>query len=231
MARSPLFSRTASRLADASSVAVIGLGRFGGALALELEAQKTEVLGIDANEDTVQSYNGRLNHVVRADSTREEVLRQLAVHEFDVVVVGIGTDIEASILTSSRLLKFNKPIVWAKAISEPHAEILEQLGVHHVVRPEHDMGRRVAHLVRGGMLDYVEFEGGFVLIRTRPPALAQDRPLGVLGLRDKHGITVVAAKRPDGRWQPANAQTVLYEEDEILVEGNKQQAEDFSRLL
>lgn len=226
-----MFSRTASRLADASSVAVIGLGRFGGALALELEAQKTEVLGIDANEDTVQSYNGRLNHVVRADSTREEVLRQLAVHEFDVVVVGIGTDIEASILTSSRLLKFNKPIVWAKAISEPHAEILEQLGVHHVVRPEHDMGRRVAHLVRGGMLDYVEFEGGFVLIRTRPPALAQDRPLGVLGLRDKHGITVVAAKRPDGRWQPANAQTVLYEEDEILVEGNKQQAEDFSRLL
>lgn len=169
--------------------------------------------------------------MVRADSTREEVLRQLAVHEFDVVVVGIGTDIEASILTSSRLLKFNKPIVWAKAISEPHAEILEQLGVHHVVRPEHDMGRRVAHLVRGGMLDYVEFEGGFVLIRTRPPALAQDRPLGVLGLRDKHGITVVAAKRPDGRWQPANAQTVLYEEDEILVEGNKQQAEDFSRLL
>lgn len=226
-----MFSRTASRLADASSVAVIGLGRFGGALALELEAQKTEVMGIDANEDTVQSYNGRLSHVVRADSTREEVLRQLAVHEFDVVVVGIGTDIEASILTSSRLLKFNKPIVWAKAISEPHAEILEQLGVHHVVRPEHDMGRRVAHLVRGGMLDYVEFEGGFVLIRTRPPALAQDRPLGVLGLRDKYGITVVAAKRPDGRWQPANAQTVLYEEDEILVEGNKQQTEDFSRLL
>jgi trk system potassium uptake protein TrkA len=211
-------------------VAVIGLGRFGGALALELEAQKTEVLGIDANEDTVQSYSGQLTHVVKADATREEVLRQLGVHEFDVVVVGIGSDIEASILTSSRLLKFGKPIVWAKAISEPHAEILEQLGVHHVVRPEHDMGRRVAHLVRGGMLDYVEFEGDFILIRTRPPAVAQDRPLGVLGLRDKYGITVVASKSPDGRWQPATAQTVLYEDDEILVEGNKHQTEAFSRL-
>jgi len=212
-------------------VAVIGLGRFGGALALELEAQKTEVLGIDAREDTVQAYNGQLTHVVRADSTREEVLRQLGVHEFDVVVVGIGSDIEASILTSSRLLKFGKPVVWAKAISEPHAEILEQLGVHHVVRPEHDMGRRVAHLVRGGMLDYVEFEGDFILIRTRPPAVAQDRPLGVLGLRDKYGITVVASKSPDGRWEPANSQTVLYDDDEILVEGNKQQTEAFSRLL
>jgi trk system potassium uptake protein TrkA len=212
-------------------VAVIGLGRFGGALALELEAQKTEVLGIDAHEDTVQAYNGQLTHVVRADSTREEVLRQLGVHEFDVVVVGIGSDIEASILTSSRLLKFGKPVIWAKAISEPHAEILEQLGVHHVVRPEHDMGRRVAHLVRGGMLDYVEFEGDFILIRTRPPAVAQDRPLGVLGLRDKYGITIVASKGPDGRWEPANSQTVLYDEDEILVEGNKQQTEAFSRLL
>jgi trk system potassium uptake protein len=231
LARSQFFSRAVSRIPDASTVAVIGLGRFGGALALELESQKTEVLGIDTDEDTVQSYNGRLTHVVRADSTREEVLRQLSVHEFDVVVVGIGTDIEASILTSSRLLKFGKPTVWAKAISEPHAEILEQLGVHHVVRPEHDMGRRVAHLVRGGMLDYIEFEGDFVLIRTRPPGLAQDRPLGVLGLRDKYGITVVASKSPDGRWEPANAQTVLYDEDEILIEGNRKQAEDFSRLL
>ena len=98
---------------------VIGLGRFGGSLALELEAQGTEVLGIDANEEIVQSFNGLLTHVVRADSTREEVLRQLSVHEFDRAVVGIGSDIEASILTTSRLLKFQHPQIWAKAISEP----------------------------------------------------------------------------------------------------------------
>ena len=231
MARSQFFSRTGSTIPETGSVAVIGLGRFGGALALELEAQKTEVLGIDANEETVQSYNGLLTHVVRADATREEVLRQLGVPDFDVVVVGIGTDIQASILTSSRLLKFGKPVIWAKAISEPHAEILEQLGVHHVVRPEHDMGRRVAHLVRGGMLDYIEFEGDFVLIRTRPPELAQDRPLGVLGLRDKYGITIVASKSADGRWEPANTQTVLFDGDEILIEGDRKRIEEFSRFI
>lgn len=211
------------------AVAVIGLGRFGGALALELEAAGTEVLGIDMREETVQAYNGLLTHVVRADSTKEEVLRQLSVPEFDRVVVGIGTDVEASILTTSRLLKFKHPEIWAKAISEPHAEILEQLGVQHVIRPEHDMGRRVAHLVRGTMRDYVEFEDDYVMTRTSPPAVAQNRPLGVLGIRDSFGVTVVAVKRQGGKWEHTTAQTVLYADDEIIVAGPRDKAEDFSQ--
>lgn len=209
---------------------VIGLGRFGGSLALELEAQGTEVLGIDASEDIVQSYNGRLTHVVRADSTKEEVLRQLSVHEFDRAVVGIGSDIEASILTTSRLLKFQRPQIWAKAISDPHAEILGQLGVEHVIRPEHDMGKRVAHLVLGSILDYVEFEDDFVMIRTSPPAAVCDRPLGVLGLREKFGVTIVAVKRPGGVWGHTTAQTVLYDDDQIIVQGTKAKAERFSTM-
>jgi len=225
-----LFSRSPESGAHADTVVVIGLGRFGGSLALELEAQGTEVLGIDSSEDTVQSYNGRLTHVVRADSTKEEVLRQLSVHEFDRAVVGIGSDIEASILTTSRLLMFKKPQIWAKAISEPHAEILNQLGVDHVIRPEHDMGKRVAHLVRGSLLDYVEFEDDFVMIRTSPPTEARDRPLGVLGLRDKYGITIVAVKRPGGIWGHTTAQTVLYDDDQIIVQGSKTQAERFSNM-
>lgn len=230
MARNIFSSHSAGGVDKASSVVVIGLGRFGGSLALELEAQGTEVLGIDASEDIVQSYNGRLTHVVRADSTKEEALRQLSVHEFDRAVVGIGSDIEASILTTSRILKFQRPQIWAKAISEPHAEILGQLGVEHVIRPEHDMGRRVAHLVLGSILDYVEFEDDFVMIRTSPPAAARDRPLGVLGLRDKFGITIVAVKRPGGVWGHTTAQTVLYDDDQIIVQGSKTKAERFSTM-
>ena len=230
MARNIFSSHSAAASDKASSVVVIGLGRFGGSLALELEAQGTEVLGIDASEDIVQSYNGRLTHVVRADSTKEEALRQLSVHEFDRAVVGIGSDIEASILTTSRILKFQRPQIWAKAISEPHAEILGQLGVEHVIRPEHDMGKRVAHLVLGSILDYVEFEDDFVMVRTSPPAVARDRPLGVVGLREKYGVTVVAVKRPGGIWGHTTAQTVLYEEDQIIVQGAKAQAERFSTM-
>ncbi|MFP5367124.1 MAG: potassium channel family protein, partial [Actinomycetes bacterium] len=181
------FVRKTGRGAQADSVAVIGLGRFGGSLALELEAQGTEVLGIDASEDVVQSYNGRLTHVVRADSTKEEVLRQLSVHEFDRAVVGIGSDLEASILTTSRLLTFERPEIWAKAISRQHGQILERLGVHHVVLPEHEMGERVAHLVTGRMLDFIEFDDDYALVKTVAPDIATGMPLGQSQVRSRYG--------------------------------------------
>ena len=167
MARFAIFGAdTSRRIAEADSVAVIGLGRFGSSLALELMASGTEVLGIDVDEDLVQALNGELTQVVRADSTKEEVLRQLAVDEFDRVVVAIGDDISASILTCSVLLSMKIPVIWAKAVDDQHGLILEQLGVHHVIYPEKDMGRRVAHLVRGAALDYIEIERGYALVKV-----------------------------------------------------------------
>ena len=118
------------------------------------------MLGIDRDEELVQSLNGQLTHVVRADSTKEEVLRQLAVHEFDRVVVAIGGDIQASILTTSLLLHSIPHL--GEGGHDQHGQILEQLGVQHVIYPEKDMGRRVAHLVRGAALDYIE------IARTSP---------------------------------------------------------------
>ena len=112
---------------------------------------------------------GRLTHVVEADTTDEEAMRQLSMHEFTRAVIGIGNDLEASILSASVLLKLGVRDIWAKAISDSHARILSQIGVHHVVRPEHDMGKRVAHLVRGRMLDYIEFDDGYAIVKTRPP--------------------------------------------------------------
>ncbi len=232
MAKHPLFSsKSLERIAEANSVVVIGLGRFGGSLALELAASGTEVLGIDADADVVQSFNGLLTHVVRADSTKEEVLRQLSVHEFDRAVVGIGSDLEASILTTSALLRFNIPEIWAKAVSTAHGQILDQLGVKHVIHPEQDMGRRVAHLVRGAMLDYVEFEDGFAMVKTRPPREAQNQPLSATGIRNKHHVTVVAVKRQSGEWDYATPQTVLNAEDQIIVAGATAAAERFATLL
>ena len=142
MARFAIFGAdTSRRIAEADSVAVIGLGRFGSSLALELMAGGTDVLGIDVDEDLVQALNGQLTQVVRADSTKEEALRQLAVDEFDRVVVAIGDDISASILTCSVLLSLKIPVIWAKVGDDRHGLILEQLGVHHVIYPEKDMGR------------------------------------------------------------------------------------------
>lgn len=218
------------RIAAADSVAVIGLGRFGRSLALELMASGTEVLGVDADEDIVQSLNGQLSHVVMADSTKEDALRQLAVPEFDRVVVAIGSDVQASILTTSLLLTFRPQHLWAKAVSDPHGRILEQLGVRHVIYPEKDMGRRVAHLVRGAMQDYLEIGDDFALVKTTPSARFVGMPLGELRIRSEHGVTVTAVKRPGERWSYATAETVLSPDDVILIAGETRRAEAFSQL-
>ncbi|WP_227497130.1 potassium channel family protein [Planctomonas psychrotolerans] len=231
MANFALFgSSQPTRIAEADSVAVIGLGRFGSALALELMASGTEVLGIDAREDTVQNHNGLLTHVVRADSTKEEVLRQLAVPEFDRVVVAIGSDIQASILTASLLLKLNIPNIWAKAVSDPHGEILDRLGVHHVIYPEKDMGQRVAHLVRGAMQDYIEVGDDFALVKTVPPRAVIGMPLGESKIRATHGVTVTAFERPGAGWKYTTVDTVLEPGDIVLIAGQTKKVEAFSQL-
>ncbi|MFJ3598799.1 MULTISPECIES: potassium channel family protein [unclassified Streptomyces] len=212
------------------SVVVIGLGRFGRALALELVDEDTEVLGIDENAEVVQAISGSLTHAVRADSTKEDALRQLGVHEFDRAVVAIGTDLEASILTASLLISFGIENVWAKAISKAHGRILTQLGVHHVVYPEHDMGQRVAHLVRGRMLDYIEFEDGFAMVKTNPPADIIGLPLANSAVRTRHGITVVAIKRPGEGFTYATPDTVVEADDTIIVAGRTRATERFSEL-
>lgn len=210
------------------AVVVIGLGRFGTALALELESLGTQVLGIDGDPKTVQELSGDLTHIVQADSTDEEALRQLSVHEFERVVVGIGSNIEASILTSSLLVGMEIPQIWSKAVSVAHARILEQIGVHHVVRPEQEVGQRVAHLVRARLLDYIEFDDGYALIKITPPPPAVGKPLGETQVRRKYGVTVVGVKRHGEEFTHATAETVVEPGDLLIVSGPRANVERFA---
>lgn len=221
---------TAKRLVEIDSVVVIGLGRFGSSLALELMASDTEVLGIDTDEHIVQEMSTKLTHCVRADSTSEDALKQLAVHEFDRAVVAIGTNIEASLLTASLLKNMGIGHVWAKAISEAHGRILDQLGIAHVVYPEHEMGRRVAHLVKGRMLDFIQFEPDFAMVKTAPPAVMHGLPLKETGVRRQHGVTIVGVKKPGGSFTHATGETVLEPGDTVIASGLPRAVEKFSDL-
>lgn len=220
----------AARIAEADSVAVIGLGRFGRAIAMELMATGTEVLGIDTNEEIVQSLNGELTQVVRADTTKEEVLRQLGVDAFDRVVVAIGSDVQASILTTSILLRMGIPHIWAKAVSDPHGQILTQLGVSHVIYPEKDMGRRVAHLVRGAALDYIEVDDDYAIVKMGPNRIVEGKRLGDTDLRRQYGVTVMAVHRGAAEWRNADADTVIMPGDTMLIAGPIKKAEAFGQL-
>lgn len=214
----------------AGSVVVIGLGRFGTAPALELAGEGIEVLGIDAESKVVQALAGHLTHVVQADSTDEEAMRQLSVHEFSHGVVGIGNNLESSILSCSVLLTLDIPNVWAKAVTQSHARILSQIGVHHVVRPEHDMGRRVAHLVRGRMLDYLELDDSYAIAKTSPPGRICGIPLAESQPRARYGVTIVGVKRERDDFTHAVPETVIEPTDVIVVAGPRLKVERFSEL-
>ena len=205
--------------AESNSVAVIGLGRFGRAVALELMAGGTEVLGVDASPKVVQELDNQLTHVACADATNSKALSQLGIDEFSKVVVAIGENLEASILVVSHLLKSGQGEVWAKAHTEGHGQILRQMGVKRVLFPESDMGRRAAHLVNHSLLDYFEIGYGYAMVAVKTPAQLVGKPLADSNLRRTRAITVIAVRDDDEGWVSAHAQTVLDEDDIVLMVG------------
>ena len=138
---------------------VIGIGRFGGAIAETLSRLGHEVLAIDTDEEVIQKISDKVTHAVAADATDESVLKSLGVRNFDVAVVAIGSDIQSSIMTTLMLKELGIRYVVAKAQNELHARVLMKIGADKIVFPERDMGERVAHnLISSNILDYIELQ-------------------------------------------------------------------------
>ena len=211
-------------------VVVIGLGRFGGAVAESLVRLGHDVLGIDESAEITQEWSDRLTHVVQADTTSPEVLRRLGVAGFGCAVVGIGTDMEASVLTVLALADLGVPEIWAKASGPRHGRILERTGAHHVIYPEANMGERVAHMVSGQMMDFIQFEDGFAIAKLRAPREAVGKTLGECALRSRHGVTVVGVKPPREAFVPAQADTRITRDAVLIVFGATKDVEAFAGL-
>lgn len=209
---------------------MLGLGRFGGALAETLVELGHEVLGVDLDPAPVQALAGKLTHVVEADTTSEEAMRQLGVPEFHTAIVAIGTDLEASVLTTSLLVDLGLDRIWAKAITESHGKILRRVGAHEVIFPERDMGVRVAHRLIGGTIDFMELDAGFAIVETTAPAALVGKTLAEAEVRRRYGVTVVSIKPQGGSFTYATPDTVVNEGDILVVAGETARAEAFSEL-
>ncbi len=216
--------------ANPDNVVVVGLGRFGGQVAASLVNLGHEVLGIDADPHIVQDWSDRLTQVVEADATDTDALRQLGVQDFARAVVGIGTNLEASVLTVLTLAEIGIPEIWAKAISVKHGKILSSVGARHVIYPEAEMGERVAHLITGQMLDYIEFDDGFAIAKVRAPKEAIGRTLADIGLRSKWGVTVVGTKLPGQDFTYARPETVVPPGCILIVAGDTTKVEQFAAV-
>jgi trk system potassium uptake protein TrkA len=214
--------------ADQRTVLVIGLGRFGSALATELVDMGHEVLGVDVDDQLVSRHRDLLTEVRTADCTEAETLTALGAQDIPHAVVGIGNDMEASILTTSALSEVGVHDIWAKALTDPHRQILERVGADHVVLPEAETGRRVAHLVTGAALSYVAVEKNFVIIEVAAPAVLVGHALSESQPRKSFGITVIAVRRPGGPFAHAQPEVVVRSGDIILAAGQIHDVEAFT---
>jgi trk system potassium uptake protein TrkA len=200
-------------------VLVIGLGRFGGEAALGLQRLGHKVVAIERNPDLAGSFSDHLERVIVGDSSQPQIIESCRASTFKFAVIGIGSAVEASVLTAGNLIDAGIPSIWAKAVSFEHARILERIGVQHVVRPEVDSGRRVAHLVNGRLLDYIEFDDGFAIVRMTPPREAIGFTLAQSAIRTKYGVTVVGVKAPGEDFTHAVPETKVTANHTLIVSG------------
>jgi trk system potassium uptake protein TrkA len=200
-------------------ILVIGLGRFGSAVAKGLVLQGKEVLAIDNNEQLINQYSSVI-HTIKANSTSTDALKQVGIDDFGSVIVGIGTNIEASVLTCGNLLDIGVEDVWAKAESDEHARILKRLGVHHIINPESQAGSRVAHQMSSNLLDYIEFEDDYTIAKIMPPRVLHGFTLQESRIRSKFGITVLGIKHIGEEFEPAYPSMKIVGDDAIIIAGS-----------
>lgn len=207
---------------------IIGLGRFGAGAAGQLDRLGREVLAVDESQALVQKWSERVTHAVQADARSIDALRQIGAQDFSVAVVAVGSSIEASVLITANLVDLGIQQIWAKAISQSHGKILSRIGANHVIYPEAEAGVRVAHLVSGRMLDFIEFDDDFAMVKMYPPKSIRDAPLSDTNIRKKFGVTVVGVKAPGAEFTYATPTTVISNHDLIIVSGNSGQIEKFA---
>ena len=175
---------------------VIGLGRFGSAMAMTLTELGHDVIGVDGDESRVQQLADVITHALQIDATDEKALRAAGIQEVDVAVVSIGENIESSLLVVMQLRELSIETIVAKAVTPLHGRILEKLGVSRVIFPEREMAVRIAHsLVMPNVIDYVELSRDFSIVEVPAPDAFVGRTLKQLELRPKMGLTLIAIKR------------------------------------
>lgn len=177
------------------SFAIIGLGRFGLSVAKTLYDAGYEVVGIDTDAEIVSDYAHILTHAVQADANDELAFKDIGIRNFDVVVVAIGQDIQASILATLMLKELGVRYIVAKAQNERHGKVLYKIGADKVVFPERDMGVRVAHnLISPNILDFIELAQDYSIMEIMAPSFTEGKTLIELNFRARFGVNIMAIK-------------------------------------
>jgi trk system potassium uptake protein TrkA len=205
-------------------VVVIGLGRFGAAVAITMTELGHEVLGIDSDLENVQRLASKLSHVVQADATEQETLERLGLKDFDTAVVAIGENLEASILATLNLRLLGMRHIISKARTQPHGEILRRVGAHRVVFPEWDTGKSLA---QAGLIDSItdsfEVTDSFLVVRVVAPQRFDGQRLGECGLGQADPLSVLVRWRSEVLEVTPEDDVTLSAGDVLVVAGRREQ--------
>ena len=200
--------------------AIVGLGRFGTSVAKTLYQMGYEVLAVDADEARVQDFSDEVTHVVQADTTDEDTLKALGIRNFDVVVVAIGADVQANLMTTLQLKEMGVSYIVAKAKNNLHGKMLEKIGADRVVYPERDMGQRVAHnLVSSNVLEYIELSPEYSIVEVTAPKVLVGKNLVETDLRGRYEVNVVAIRRGEQLLVPPQPTEKIMDKDVLFVVG------------
>ncbi|WP_300408288.1 TrkA family potassium uptake protein [Lagierella sp.] len=200
--------------------AVVGCGRFGKALAIKLSELDQEVLAIDKDEEVINELSSYVTHAVTANITVEGVLEELGIQNFDVVIVGMSANFEASVLVTTISKELGVPTVVVKVKDSFQGKIMTKVGADKVIIPEKESGYRLAHsLVKGGILDFIEVSDEYSMMEVKAPATWIDRKIIDLGIRQDDDLTIIAIRRDNEDIVNPSPQEIIEEKDILLVLG------------
>lgn len=210
------------------SFAVIGCGRFGTSVAKTLFSMGNEVMAVDIDADIVQEISEDVTHAIQADVLDEAVLKELGLSNFDVVIVSIGSNVEASIMATLAAKEVGAKKVIAKAQSDIHGKVLNKVGADKVIFPERDMGVRVAHnLTSSSILDFIELSPDYSILEIVAMKKWQNKSLAQLQLRNRFGVNILAIKKGNKLNVSPTSEDFIEEGDILIVVGS---ASDISRI-
>lgn len=202
--------------------AIIGCGRFGTAIAQTLYELGNEVLAIDIDPERIKEISNHVTYAVEADAMDESVLKELGLSNFDVVVVSIGSNLEASIMATLVAKELGVKEIVAKAQSELQGRLLDKIGANKIVFPEREMGVRLAHnLTSTKIFDYIQLLPDFSILEVAALKDWINKPLSALKLREKHEISIIAIRHGDNINLPPEADYIIREEDVLIIAGKE----------
>ncbi len=216
-----------ARRAGREEFIIIGLGRFGTSVATSLVHDfGYDVLAVDADKDRVQHMSLELPSVIQLDATNADALRQAGVETFDTGLVCIGTNFEANVLATVLLLRFGIQRVIAKARTATQKEILERIGAHEVILPEHEAGLRLARrLAHSHVIDFLEVAPDVDIVEALAPPGMWGRTLQQCRFRQKYGLTVIAIRHGEDTIVTPMPDYIVREGDLLILVGNMADAE------